>query len=179
MYTYTYIYMRIHIHTYYIYIYKVLYIYTKETECTREKGSRRLVEPIQTCYAPLKRRDVRAEPNVPTNTQDFPLNAVASKNLTYHPPILVKRHMYLYIRIYIHIYTYPCDLCSANAQRLVPSSLRSFSTCLYRYTQIHTCINIYVYIYMYMCIYIYMYYISIYKKFCTRRKAVPVPCHVY
>lgn len=46
-----------------IYIYIHTHIFTKkETKCMREKGSRRLVEPIQAfVYAPLKRRDVRAE----------------------------------------------------------------------------------------------------------------------
>lgn len=47
----------IHAHVYHI------CMYTKETKCTREKGSCRLVEPIQAfvLYASLKRRDVRAE----------------------------------------------------------------------------------------------------------------------
>lgn len=88
MYTYAY-----HV---YIYIYIHIYLRKKKQSVWERKEAVVSLSPYRRLCMLLWNDETfeRNQKNVPTNTQDIYslLNAVASKNLTYHPPIVVKGH---------------------------------------------------------------------------------------
>lgn len=80
----------------YIYTYIHIYLRKKKQSVWERKEAVVSLSPYRRLCMLLWNDETfeRNQKNVPTNTQDIYslLNAVASKNLTYHPPIVVKGH---------------------------------------------------------------------------------------